>query len=87
VCFTSLDLNKICFEELDDSYEFNYREDKMEISNCLGYDYISEAIIKEYFKLKSEKRVAGIFNLTEPAIRYQLKKWNIKRNKRGRRKC
>ncbi len=50
------------YKKLDKTYRFNKRKIRLQIAKSLGYDYISEAIIKTYRETKSLSKTAKIFN-------------------------
>lgn len=59
--------------QLDKTYKHNYYEDRLKIANDLGYDYISEAVIKSYRKNQSCKKTGELFEMSAPGISSMLK--------------
>lgn len=64
-------------------YPATYAKDQLAHVKTLGFNYISQATVELYRKHKSQAKVALILNLTEPAIRARLKKYNEPRRGPG----
>jgi hypothetical protein len=56
---------------LDKRFRFN--QQKLKSAKKLGYECISEAIIKEYRKLKSARKVGEMIGMTSNGVRFALK--------------
>ena len=67
-------LNEIDYLVFDENAQYNYRADKEKIARTMGYQYISQAMVELYRKHQSTIKVAEIFEVTEKAINYHLRK-------------
>jgi hypothetical protein len=56
---------------LDKRFRFN--QQKLTAAKKLGYGCISEAIVKEYRKLKSASKVGKMMGMTSNGVRFALK--------------
>lgn len=57
---------------LDKARNFRQKEYKLEVAKQLGYNYISEALVKEYRKLKSARKVGKLMGFTSAGVRFAL---------------
>ena len=64
-------------------HTYKYRDDRLEIAKSFGYQYISEATVKMYKKLKSIYHTGRVLKVTDSSIRSELKMMGIKRNGHG----
>ena len=71
------------YKKLDESINFNFREDRLKDAWHLGFKYISEALIKTYRKTKSAKKTAKILKISDGCVFYELIKFGEPRNGRG----
>jgi len=71
------------YAKLDREYRFNFYEDRLKQAKKLGYNYVSECLVKLYRKHKSQPKVARILNLGHDSILYPLKKFGEPRNPPG----
>jgi len=70
--------------EMYDLYRlYQYRTDRIEMAESLGYQYISEATAKIYKKLGSVYHTGRILKLSPYIIRMELEMMGIKRNRVG----
>ena len=63
--------------------KYYYAAEKLAIAKKLGYETISEAIVGEYRKLKSARKVGRLFGMESNSIRFALIDLGEKRNGRG----
>lgn len=68
-------LPKHNYKAIEQDYNFSYYQDHLKIAQKLGYTYLCEGIIKEYRKLKSQRKVALVFEYNNRSIRYMLKRF------------
>lgn len=61
---------------LDKKHLYSYYDDRIKIAKSLGFDSITEAIIKTYRKNQSTEKTGKIFEFSPTAIAYILKKFN-----------
>ena len=71
------------YEMYDLYHTYKYRDDRLEIAKSFGYQYISEATVKMYKKLKSIYHTGRVLKVTDSSIRSELKMMGIKRNGHG----
>ena len=78
---TKTDTKPLCGNQLRGRYKWaaldkirNFRQAdvKLKTAKKLGYDYISEALIKEYRNLKSAKKVGELLGFTSAGVRFAL---------------
>ncbi len=70
------------YVKLDGRTHWHHKEDWLKAAQALGYEYISEAIIKEYEKHPSSV-VAKSLGVTRTAIRYRLRMFGVDRKSKG----
>ena len=75
-------MGEMNFKELDKVIDFKYATDKYRAAKNLGFEYISEAVIKLY-PGHSSFYLAECFDVYHSTIRFWLKIWGIKRKSRG----
>ena len=64
------------YAELDQSVRTTYYADRLQIARDLGYDHLSEGIIKTYRQLRSMPKTAKVFDYYYPGtISYLLRKY------------
>ena len=51
---------------------YHYYNDKLKIANDLGHKTISEALVFEYRKTKSARKVGVLFGMTSNGVRFAL---------------
>lgn len=71
------------YEMYDIYHAYQYRDDRIEIANSFGYQYISEATAKIYIKLRSVYHTGQILKITASSVRIELNMLGIKRNGPG----
>ena len=62
---------------------FRFKEERTQIAISLGYDSIQEALIAEYRKLKSARKVGVLFGMTSNGVRFAIKALGEKTNGPG----
>jgi hypothetical protein len=62
---------------------FRFKEERTQIAISLGYDSIQEALIAEYHKLKSARKVGALFGMTGNGVRFAIKAFGEKTNGPG----
>lgn len=62
---------------------FRFKEEKTQIAINLGYDSIQEALIAEYRKFKSVRKVGALFGMTGNGVRVAIKDLGEKTNGPG----
>lgn len=62
---------------------FRFKEERTKIAISLGYDSIQQALIQEYRKLRSAKKVGLLFGMTSNGVRFAIKALGEKTNGPG----
>ena len=72
------------YAKLDQTYNFKWKAERIELARKAGYSHISEHIIETYRKTKSQHQTGKLCgNLTECSVRYFLVFAGEPRNGRG----
>ena len=71
------------FKDFEKNRRWNYYAERLRKANELGYDYLIEAIVFEYRRLKSFNKVAKVFGLTSSGIQAILQAFGEPRNSPG----
>jgi hypothetical protein len=71
------------WEQFDNNYMYNYRNDRLKIAQELGFSYISEATVKLYRKFQSLNKVGKILEITGHTVGRELMAIGEPRRKRG----
>ena len=68
------------YQMIDVKSRYKHRAERLKVAQALGYDTISEALIKTYRKTRSAARTGDINLITAVAVFHFLKKWGEPRN-------
>lgn len=77
------DVKKINFKALEDSTRWQFRENKLSIAVDMGYSFVSEAIVMEFYKGSSILSLSKIFGVSKSAMQYHMKRWGIPQHPPG----
>ena len=77
------DVAKINFEELESRTRWQFREEKLSRAVNMGYSFVAEAIIMEFYKGSSILSLSKIFGVSKSALQYHMKRWGIPQHPPG----
>ena len=71
------------YAHLDKTRNYNFRAEREELAEKLGYGFISESIVETYKKTGSTRETAAILGMSFTAILMDLRRCGIKLKGRG----
>jgi len=74
---------KLNWKLLDETINYNFRQDRLDAAESLGFKYISECTAILYFKHMSYNTVAKILKVSGEGINSELKRIGVKKQRRG----